>query len=286
MIFCMRKLHRSPAALSRLALALLAVLALAQATRAQSAAPATAECSASVSFHFASVSVRSAQAQPSDSDGASDTGYSAHRISLRTMIGVAYGTNRIDGLPQWAQDARYDVTATVADEDLCLWCQMQHRGHSDDAIHSMLKGLLKDRFLLEYHSESRPVSGYALVLAKGGPKIKPAQPPTGLQPMGYFMDDNERWGILTMAEFAERLSTAVGHPVADKTGLTGYYQVNLSHRYTDRRNLIEADGSPVQNLPPSIFDELPGQLGLKLESGVKVPVPFLVIDHIEQPTEN
>jgi uncharacterized protein (TIGR03435 family) len=60
----------------------------------------------------------------------------------------------------------------------------------------------------------------------------------------------------------------------------------LSHAYTDRRNLIEADGSPVQNLPPSVFDELPGQLGLKLESGVKVPVPFLVIDRIEPPPEN
>jgi uncharacterized protein (TIGR03435 family) len=151
------------------------------------------------------------------------------------MIGFAYKTDRIDGLPQWALDARYDVTATVAEEDLCLWCQMQHRGKSDDAVRDMYKGLLKERFLLEWHTESRPVSGYALVLAKGGPKLKPVQPPTGLQPHGFYFAGTDPFGTLTMAEFAERLSTAVGHPVADKTGLTGYYRVTLSHAYTDRR---------------------------------------------------
>jgi uncharacterized protein (TIGR03435 family) len=51
-------------------------------------------------------------------------------------------------------------------------------------------------------------------------------------------------------------------------------------------NLIEADGTPVQNVFSTIFDDLPGQLGLKLKSGVKVPVPFLVIDRVELPPEN
>jgi uncharacterized protein (TIGR03435 family) len=267
-------------------LALLAALALPQAARAQSAAPATADCSASASFHFAKVSLRSAQSLTSHDAGATDTGYSAHRISLRSMIGIAYATDRIDGLPQWALDARYDVTATVADEDLCQWCQLQHRGRTDEAIRTLLKGLLKDRFLLEWHTESRPVSGYALVLAKGGPKLKPVQPPTGLQPHGFYFAGTDPFGTLTMAEFAERLSTALGHPVTDKTGLTGYYQVTLTHHGYHTNNVIEADGSPVQNVPSTIFDDLPGQLGLKLESGVKVPVPFLVVNHIERSSEN
>jgi uncharacterized protein (TIGR03435 family) len=72
----------------------------------------------------------------------------------------------------------------------------------------------------------------------------------------------------------------------DKTGLTGYYQVTLTHHGYYTNNVIEADGSPVQNVPSTIFDDLPVQLGLKLESGVKVPVPFLVIDYIERSSEN
>jgi uncharacterized protein (TIGR03435 family) len=36
---------------------------------------------------------------------------------------------------------------------------------------------------------------------------------------------------------------------------------------------------------PSIFEALPQQLGLKLESK-KAPVEFVVIEHIERPTEN
>jgi uncharacterized protein (TIGR03435 family) len=174
MIFRMEMRHRSRVASASLALALLAALAWPQAARAQSTATGTAACSASASFHFASVSLRSAQAHTSHDDGATDTGFSAHRISLRAMIGTAYATDRIDGLPQWALDARYDITATVADEDLCRWCEMQRHSQSDDAVRTMFKALLNDRFLLEFHTESRPVSGYALVLAKGGPKRPPA----------------------------------------------------------------------------------------------------------------
>jgi uncharacterized protein (TIGR03435 family) len=37
---------------------------------------------------------------------------------------------------------------------------------------------------------------------------------------------------------------------------------------------------------PSIVTMILEQLGLKLESGVKVPVEYLVVDHIERPTEN
>jgi uncharacterized protein (TIGR03435 family) len=36
---------------------------------------------------------------------------------------------------------------------------------------------------------------------------------------------------------------------------------------------------------PSIFDALPGQLGLRLEAG-RGPVEYVVVDHVERPSGN
>jgi uncharacterized protein (TIGR03435 family) len=50
-----------------------------------------------------------------------------------------------------------------------------------------------------------------------------------------------------------------------------------------------ADPEMVAKLPPTngldMFTAIRQELGLKLESG-KVPVPVMIIDHAEKPTEN
>jgi uncharacterized protein (TIGR03435 family) len=73
-------------------------------------------------------------------------------------------------------------------------------------------------------------------------------------------------------------------PVVDKTGLTGMW----------RHELVFADPQPIPpgaardladpNLP-SFSTALQEQLGLKLESGTG-PVDVLVVDSVQQPTEN
>lgn len=57
----------------------------------------------------------------------------------------------------------------------------------------------------------------------------------------------------------------------DNTGLKGNYDFELT---------FERDGES-----SSIFSALQEQLGLKLESK-KAPVEFLIIDHVEEPSEN
>ncbi len=80
----------------------------------------------------------------------------------------------------------------------------------------------------------------------------------------------------TTAFLAQKLTPLSGLPVVDRTGLTGNYDVGMEYNAD-----LEHD-SPL----PSLFTTLQESLGLKLESQ-KVPVDFLVIDHINRvPTEN
>lgn len=74
--------------------------------------------------------------------------------------------------------------------------------------------------------------------------------------------------------------------VIDKTGLPGRYDVNLRFM-PDGAHPRTPEGTP---LPYSsdcsdIFAAVPRQLGLKLVAG-KGPVEYLVVDHVDQLTEN
>ena len=88
------------------------------------------------------------------------------------------------------------------------------------------------------------------------------------------------------------LSRQLGRQVLDETGLKGAYDFTL--RWTSDTGLNGgpfpiAPDSADQPVPdssgPSLFTALQEQLGLKLES-TKGPVDTIVIEHIEEPSEN
>jgi hypothetical protein len=124
----------------------------------------------------------------------------------------------------------------------------------------MLQNLLADRFKLKFHRETREVPGYALVVAKNGPKLK----------------ENKNANLNTimaqktsMSQLANTLTNLPDNvPVVDKTGLLGFYDFTLTWEPGE-----------------SVSAVLQEQLGLKLESQ-KVPVDFYVIDSAEKPSEN
>jgi uncharacterized protein (TIGR03435 family) len=80
-----------------------------------------------------------------------------------------------------------------------------------------------------------------------------------------------------MAQIARSLS-ASGRPVIDKTGIAEKFNFHLE--FLPDGGEPSDDGEPA----PSIFSALQ-QLGLKLEPS-KGPRDFLVIDHVEHPSEN
>ena len=94
-----------------------------------------------------------------------------------------------------------------------------------------------------------------------------------------------------MSQLATTLSIWVNRTVVDRTGLTGSFDLDLS--WTPEQ-LPQGRGEPPPGAPPlppidpngpSIFTAVQEQLGLKLDSQ-RGPVEVLVIDSVEQPTED
>jgi uncharacterized protein (TIGR03435 family) len=133
---------------------------------------------------------------------------------------------------------------------------------------------LEDRFHLVCHRENREQTVYELVLAKGGSKLMESHAdPAAFKlrmPTGRILANGG-----TVALLATLLTNRLNHPVTDKTGLTGRYDIDLQFAPDDKPD----------DPRPSLFTALQEQLGLKLEAH-KGSAEMLVIDHVEKPSEN
>jgi uncharacterized protein (TIGR03435 family) len=170
----------------------------------------------------------------------------------------------------------------------------------------MFQSLVAGRFKFLAHRETRQLSGYALVPAKGGVKIKPTEsdaPPAPLPEWfahggaamskaieGKILATAEGKGItaitarrIPVAQLVQTLEDQLRAPVFDQTGLTGQYYFAFKSVRVDAPPDAASD-SPV--LAPTLFAALQESLGLRLEKET-VPVDMLVVDHVEKaPTGN
>ena len=80
--------------------------------------------------------------------------------------------------------------------------------------------------------------------------------------------------------------------MVDQTGLTGHYDIDYHYAPELPNGGRGADGGPamINGQPvsvdgPNIYTALREQLGLQLEKG-RGPVDFLVIEHVEKPSDN
>lgn len=205
--------------------------------------------------------------------------FTATNITLKLLIGVGWAP-KIAGGPAWIQTDGYDVSAKTT-----------QGATSDQDFKAMMRQLLKERFALRVHSETRDTRVYALMPAKGGLKLPDAtpipcftgskNPPPGVTvgcgAMSVTPESiaNEK---ISMTWLAGVLGGLLGRPVIDRTGFTGSFKINLEFAST-------APDRDVDSTKPSIFAALQDQLGLRLESE-KGTEQVLVIDHVERPTEN
>ncbi|MGA8109818.1 MAG: TIGR03435 family protein [Acidobacteriaceae bacterium] len=194
--------------------------------------------------------------------------FQATHVTLAFLIHMAWNIdeNEIVGKPKWFDATHYDLAAK-AEDGIPL---------TREQLRPMLQNLLQQRFHLASHFETRMERGYALVIAKGGPKL---QSTAGGKPPGFriFVAPGNLQGVnWSMPWLAAMLQQVMGEPIADQTGLPGSYDIDL-HFAPD----VESD-SPL----PSVFTALKESLGLELKAR-GVPVRVLVIDHVgETPTAN
>jgi uncharacterized protein (TIGR03435 family) len=104
---------------------------------------------------------------------------------------------------------------------------------------------------------------------------------------GQFSGQGVQLEMLTRS-----LSSQLGRPVIDRTGLKGNFDFKLEWTPDPGQSFAFGGGPPGADAPPppdpngpSIFTAVQEQLGLRLESQ-KGPVEMLVIDKVEKPSEN
>jgi uncharacterized protein (TIGR03435 family) len=230
--------------------------------------------------------------------------FTATDVPLRSLIQLAY--NLVDspilGGPAWITADRFEIVAKA------------EASTSTEQIRLMLQALLKERFKLAAHTDTRELPVYTLVIARAdgrlGPKIRAAaigecpeavgpgarararliaptdeRPSCGIR-IGFGGKNLEAWGVTT-SQLSSSLSMSLHQPVHDRTGLTGRFDLDLewSEQRAARPPRDDAQGTSPPDDEVSIFTAVKEQLGLKLEPG-KGPVEVLIIDSVEHPTEN
>lgn len=233
----------------------------------------------------------------------------ATAVTAKMLMQVAYDVldMQMEGGPGWVDSERFDIQAE-ADDALSDQLKRLTPQEARPVKQHMLQVLLADRFKLTVHQETKEAPIYELVVAKNGPKIQDVSKTGRISPDSPFPHPEgvgaSRAFNTTMSSFAESLSHLVGRMVVDKTGLAGRYY--FSYQYSRESTSVfwraRAGGVPEpaggaaavanglsgvepDSPGPSIFTALREQLGLELKPA-KGPVPVLVIDHIEQPSEN
>ena len=257
------------AALAVLGLATLAVPVVigvfnAPAIRAQNAPAAT----------FTAVSIKPSTDPPNYSMTHQVTAGRVHfvHVALKTLILDAYGIKDYQLFSRANLLAgRWDVEATMPSDS------------SPEQVASMFRTLLKERFGLQEHSEKRAISVYALINVAGN-KLQPTTNPSG-QLAGYLGTPTtlKISGRGPMSGLDNLLGRQVGHPVFDRTGLEGRYQIDIEYS----RDITGENAAGQGDLSaPSLFTVLKEKLGLKLEPR-KEEIDCVVVDKVAlTPTPN
>jgi len=192
--------------------------------------------------------------------------------TLKQLVVLAYSVQpyQVTG-PAWMESVCFDITAKYP----------PGTKFSDRWL--MLRSLLEDRFKLAVHHETKEMSGYALIVAKSGFKLKPVDPGEGSTTGG---NQGRVWTFgarkIEMSSLAYELADSLGDVVVDMTGLSGVYDFQLRWASDD----MSSPASSEPNEAPSIYTALQDTLGLTLQRQ-KVSVDMIVVDHVERiPTEN
>ena len=206
-------------------------------------------------------------------------------------------------LPKWVTTDHFTIHARAAGNP------------TKDQMRLMMQSLLADRFKLAIHFEAQQVPVLALTFikpGKPGPKLiphdqgPPCDPSATLQEPGvnsshafpamcdiymahptsnHMLEAGSRNTTLALMA-ASFSSMGLDRPVIDQTNLNGRFDFTLE--FTPERGspmALPGSTTPPDEQSTTFLEALKEQLGMKLEP-TKAPLDILVVDHVEQPSEN
>ena len=202
--------------------------------------------------------------------------FELHGVTMLRLITSAYGVDegKVFGGPNWLDTTRFEIVAQAGDR------------LTPKSYPPMLAALLEERFQLKVRKEDKPEPILALVVSRRGQLKQSATPG---EPTCKRTNED---GYLTLTCQAVTMEYLAGilpdnapnyfnHPVVDKTGLTGQYDVTL--KWTSRGQL---GGGDADHPTISLLDYLDKQYGIKAEPQTR-PATSLVIESVlETPAPN
>ncbi len=207
--------------------------------------------------------------------------YELRNASMADLIQTAWDVDAdsVVGGPDWLDSKRFDVIATAPVDS------------GPEALRTMLRELLADRFQLAVHQGMKDFPAYAMTVGRKL-QIRQASETSGdtwcrarqnQTPAELVLIDCH---AITMAAFAKTIPGMRGasgylfdYPVVDRTGLSGVWDFSI--RWSPRTPFFpSAPGSGKL----TIFDAFENELGLNLKR-TAVPTPVVMVDHVnEQPS--
>jgi uncharacterized protein (TIGR03435 family) len=210
--------------------------------------------------------------------------------TVQQLIAISWNVRPwlVSGLPPWGKSDHFDVDAKVSEPDMAVL-----RALPDEDRRLMMQNLLRDRFHLSVHAETRTLPVYELSVVpdegaklKTSPPLPPAEPgrPAPRRSRRMSQNDGRLTGTgVTIRDLADHLANELERYVVDRTGLTGDYDLTL--KWTPEDGTKPADAGMAGETAPPLATAVREQLGLRL-TPAKGSVPTIVVDHIEPPTDN
>jgi uncharacterized protein (TIGR03435 family) len=225
--------------------------------------------------------------------------------TLKTLMRYAYRARdwQIEGGPSWIDSELWDVEGRAKAEGVGAASKPIDRIAQHAKLMLMLQSLLEDRFKLKIQRQTKQSPAYNLVMAKGGPKVKPddghdsgarvqsGTPPAWAPQRGSIMTkgggtwESIEGRAVPIAQLINTLLSSSDRPIIDCTNLKGLYtfkiQWSLQHSGAGDLPLGRRD-SP---FGAAFFTAMQEQLGLRLEPA-KAPVDFIIIKSVQKPLTN
>ena len=180
---------------------------------------------------------------------------------------------QVTGGPDWVSSQLFEINAVPSESSLSRNIKVAN-GEPTPEQCLMLQRLLRDRFGLKYHMETRDGEVYLLTRGTKALQLKPPKN-TDLDPRALvFTGSGGVIGYNTTTDYlARRLERWLQLPVLNQTGITGAYDFDVP------------EASEANQDPQTVMLTVVDHLGLKIKRS-RGPVQTLVIDHIDQPTDN